>query len=440
MGNILSFLFPKNEPAALEQVAVSEPVPAKEAVEIPEAEIKTSLEEVPVKVEDNNIPKVENIGSIENAEVVEAAEVSAAIPKEPTPEIVNELVKEPVKEVTPEPLPVKELTPELLPVKALIPEPLPVEKIPEPIEEPTPGSFCGVVDAPLKEPTPEPIEETRPASFCGVKDAPLNEPTPDPIKEINTPGVITGAEALKETLTQTVVEDCSAQVKETIPEPIKEVEPIGTIDEVKPTKEPELVKEVTPEAEEPSPIAEAVADVITEAAETIEELVETKTSEESVEITTPEPSKEAPSGGAAVLMDFLEKSDKEDTPEPAKDSSPSLVDNKLTEPAISTAVTPDSIKEDNQESEVTSPVIESIVDAIEEAASAVVPEVENLSVTPEPSSTPSIAEVPKANGVEVIGSIADEEENETPIEASKSKTVEEISGAAALKNKLEDTQ
>jgi len=426
MGNILSFLFPKNEPAALEQVAVSEPVPAKEAVEIPEAEIKTSLEEVPVKVEDNNIPKVENIGSIENAEVVEAAEVSAAIPKEPTPEPVNEVVKEPVKEITPEPLPVKELTPELLPVQKIIPEALPVEKILEPIEEPTPASFCGVIDTPWKEPTPPVIEEPT--------------PTPDPIKEIFTPGVITGAEALKETLTQTVVEDSSAQLKETIPEPIKEVETIGTIDEVKPTKEPELVKEVTPEAEEPSPIAEAVADVITEAAETIEELVETKTSEESVEISTPQPSKEAPSGGAAVLMDFLEKSDKEDTPEPAKDCSPSLVDNKLTEPAISTVVSPDSIKEDNQESEVTSPVIESIVDAIEEAASAVVPEVENLSVTPEPSSTPSIAEVPKANGVEVIGSIADEEENETPIEASKSKTVEEISGAAALKNKLEDTQ
>jgi len=436
MGNILSFLFPKNEPAALEQVAVSEPVPAKEAVEIPEAEIKTSVEEVPVKVEDSSIPKVENIGTIENAEVVEASEVSTAIPKEPTPEIVNELVKEPVKELSPEPLPVKELTPELLPVKELIPDPILQEKLPEPIAEPTPGSFCGVIDTPVKEPAPEPIEEIKPAGF-----APLNEPTPDPIKEIFTPGVIGGAEDLKETLTQTVVEDLSAQVKETLPELTKEVETIGTIDEVKPTKEPEPVKEVTPEAEEPSPIAEAIADVITEAAETIEDLAETKTSEEPVELSTPEPPKEASSGGAAVLMDYLEKSDKEDTPEPAKDSSPSLVDNKPTEPAISTVVSTDSIKEDNQESEVTSPVIESIVDAIEDAASAVVPEVENLSVTPEPSSTPSIPEVPKANGVEVIGSIADEEEeNETPLEASKSKTVDEITGAAALKNMLEDTQ
>jgi len=399
MGNILSFLFPKPAPAALEaqELGQAPAAPAKEAVEehpptAPARSKKTVEAPTAQKIEE--APVVENIGSVEDASVAEST-------IEPTPEPVKEPTLEPVKEPEdvileklkgPTPEPIRDLTPELI-----------KEFTPETVHS---GSFCGVRDA-VKEPTPEPVKEP-------VEDVilePVRLPTPEPIEPIREPT----PEPIRELLPEPVhtgsfcgVRDdpplkAYTAVKEPTPEPVREPTPEPVIDAAK-VLTPELIKELAPELIiEPTPepvkevetpsIAEVVAEAVVSTAAVTEEIIDDD--------------KPASIDGAAELRDFLEKPKVEEvvaTPEPLKEPS----------------LEPQSVPG-------TASVIAETVEKIATVSDEVIDDVkEPVSKSPEPQS--GIANI-VAETVEKIASVSEE-----VIDDVKPATID---GAAELRDFLE---
>jgi len=450
MGNILSFLFPKPAPAALEaqELGQAPAAPAKEAVEehpptAPARSKKTVEAPTAQKIEE--APAVENIGSIDDTSVAESA-------KEPTPEPTT-VIPPPVEELVPEPqtipvggcidlrdiqapptieAPIQETI--SLPVKDTILEPV-KEPILEPVRLPTPEPIREPTPEPKREPTPEPVKEV-PTSFCGVKDvetpsiASMKEPTPEPVEEpvkVLTP------------------EDIALLNRTQTPEPIRE-----------PTPEPVLevptsfcgVKDI----ETPS-IAEIVAETVVSTAAVTEEIIDDD--------------KPASIDGAADLRDFLEKKKAEEmvaTPDPIKEHcpEPGSIASVISETVEKIAIVPDEVIGDVKESVSKSPespsgianIVAETVEKIASVSEEVIDDDKPATVdgaaelrdflekpkesSPEPETKPSIASVI----AETVGKastlteeILDEDEaDEEPVKSSVSEaivdTVEDLASVA----------
>jgi len=438
MGNILSFLFPKPGPAALEAEAELGEVPAataKEAVEEqpPTAPARTKkIAEAPTTQIIEAEQVIENIGSIEDA-----------VPAEPTPEIPKEVIQEPIKE----PEPVREPTP---PIKESIPEPL-KEPTPEPIREPTPEPIKEPTPEPIKEPTPELIKEPTPEPIKEPTPEPIKEPTPEPvvvpqaaspIAEVVAEAVIGTALITEEIIDEPIIES-SPCFKAPTPEPIKEPTPEPIIE---PNPEPCLIDTTPDKIEEPKAgIANVIAEAVDNLVSVSEEVID---DDEPVKVE-----------GAAELRDFLEKPKVEDVivapdtplvcspgeslpelPIETKEYLPELLKENL--PELPEVSLPEPPKEVLPEPQITSSLIadtvgkastltEEVIDdddkkeELIEASSELVKPIIDAAIVPEvPVITKSI-EV-----VEVIGSIQDNIKEETEVKPS--------GGAALLRDILDD--
>jgi len=296
MGNIISFLFPKPAPAALEaqeELGEVRTVPAKEAVEDqpPTAPARTKkIVEAPATQTIEAERVIENIGSIEDAV---PAEPTLVIPepvpepiKEPAPEPIKAPAPEPIKEPTPEPVavvvptpepqdssPIAELVAECVVSTALVTEEIIDEPIIEPIKEPTPE--------PIREPTPEPIREPTPE--------PLIESTPDKIEEPQAGIANIIAETVENlvSVSEEVIDDDepatvegAAELRDLLEKP--KVEDIIVTPELPKEPLPEPIKESSPEPQTTSSIASLIAETVGKASILTEEVIDDDESEEEL--------------------------------------------------------------------------------------------------------------------------------------------------------------
>lgn len=239
---------PAPEPLAdaiTEVEALPEPQPVAEVEPelLPETAAETALEqELLAESVAEVAPELETLSDLEPlpepvAESLPAPEPLDEVAAEP------EYLPEPVAEATPEPEPVAEAEPELMPETAAAEIATEQEPLEEPIAEAAPEA------SPDLEPIPEPVAEIAPEPEVLPEVEPVTDLAPEPLPEYV-------AEPVGESAPET--EPLPAPVAEVTPEPEPLAEPVAEV-----VSELEPVAEVPPEPEalaELEPLPEPVAE------------------------------------------------------------------------------------------------------------------------------------------------------------------------------------